>query len=176
MEQGKKSRFIYMVISVIVMILGLCMIIWPVYSAELICTAIGIGLLLIGVLLVIRYLSAETKTMGHQILFAIGVIIGILGLIMLFRPKWILALIHVILGIAILVDGIFKGVKAFEAKHAAKDKWWLVLLFALLTCVFGVIVVLDPFKGVSVLMTVIGVILLLEGIQNFWVGLYAMKE
>ena len=176
MEQGKKGRFGYMALSVIIMLLGLCMIIWPVYSAELICTSIGIGLTVIGVLLVIRYLRTEVRTMSHQILLAVGVIIGVLGVIMLFRPKWILGLIHILIGIGILVDGVFKVIKAFDAKKTGKDKWWLVLLFAVATCALGLIIVLDPFKGVSVLMTVIGVVLLLEGIQNFWIGLYAMKD
>lgn len=176
MEQGNKHRISYMLISVIVMLLGLGMIIWPVHSAELICTAIGIGLLIFAILTVIRYLNAEEKTFSKQIVLAISVVLGILGIILLFRPQWILALIHVFLGILILLDGIFKVIKAVEVKKVAKDKWWLVLIFALVTCVFGLIILLDPFKGVSVLMTVIGVVLILEGVQNFWVGLYAMQS
>lgn len=175
MDQGKKNRIGYMAISIIVMLLGLCMIIWPVSSAELICTAIGIGLLLISILVVIRYLTAQTRAMSDQIILAVGVILGVLGIILLFRPNWILTLVHVILGILILIDGIFKVIKAFDAKRFALEKWWLILLFAVLTCVFGLVIILNPFAGVSVLMTVIGVILILEGAQNFWIGLYAMK-
>ena len=77
---GMKNKVNYLLISVIMVILGICMIAKPGNSAELICVAIGIALLVISALLIIRFLSAEEKTLSQQILLAIGVVIAIFGL------------------------------------------------------------------------------------------------
>jgi len=174
--QGKKTKIGYIATSLLLVLLGLCMVIWPIKAAELICTVLGIILLVIAVVMIFKYLSLKEKATADQFKFAVGVIIGIFGIILLFGPDWILAMIHVLLGIAILFDGVFKVTKAFEAKRNSLEKWWLVLSFAALTCICGLVLIFNPFAAQSVLMTIIGVIFLIEGIQNFWVAIYAMKS
>ncbi len=171
-----KNKVIYLAISVIMVILGICMIAQPGNSASLICIAIGIALLVISALLIIRFLSAEQKTLSMQIMMAIAVVVAIFGIFMLFRPKWILSLLYILLGVGILIDGIFKVIKALEAKAHNLDKWWVVLLLALITCGLGLLLIFDPFGGVELLMTFIGIILIVEGVQNIWVGLYAFHK
>ncbi|MBR4079973.1 MAG: DUF308 domain-containing protein [Christensenellaceae bacterium] len=171
-----KNKVIYLAISVIMVILGICMIAQPGNSASLICIAIGIALLVISALMIIRFLSAEEKSLSLQILLAIAVVIAIFGIFMLFRSKWILSLLNILLGIGILVDGIFKLIKALETKAHNLDKWWVVLLLALITCGLGLLLIFNPFGGIELLMTFIGIILIVEGVQNIWVGLYAFRK
>ena len=83
---------------------------------------------------------------------------------------------RILLGVGILIDGIFKVIKALEAKAHNLDKWWVVLLLALITCGLGLLLIFDPFGGVELLMTFIGIILIVEGVQNIWVGLYAFRK
>lgn len=176
MEQEKKMKLVYLTLSAVMVLLGLYMVIRPVNSAEIICTAIGIAILVLSILGIIRYITTQVKSARHQVLFAVCVAAAVIGIILLFRPGWILALIHIFIGIGILIDGIFKLVKALEAKSFAREKWWLILIFAILTCLLGLILIFNPFSGVSITMTIIGVILIVEGAQNFWIGLYAVRS
>lgn len=171
-----KNKVIYLAISVIMVALGICMVAQPGNSASLICIAIGIALLVVSALMIIRFLSAEEKTLSMQIILAIAVVIAIFGIFMLFRPKWILSLLNVMIGIAILIDGIFKVIKALDAKKLSLAKWWVVLLLALVTCGLGLLLILNPFSGAELLMIFIGIILIVEGVQNIWVGLYAFRK
>jgi len=171
-----KNKVIYLLISVIMLILGICIVAKPAASAELVCIAIGIALLVTSALLIIRFLSAEEKTLSLQILLAVSIAIAIFGIFMLFRPDWILALLHILLGVGVLVDGIFKIIKALEAKAHGLGKWWIVLLLALVTCGFGLLLIFDPFGGMKLLMTFVGIILIAEGVQNVWIGIYAFRK
>ena len=173
---GTKNKVVYLLISLIMLILGICMVAKPGQSAELICIVIGIALLVISALLIIRFLAAEEKTLALQIMLAVSIVVAIFGIIMLFRPQWILALLNILLGVGILVDGIFKVIKAIETKKFGLDKWWVVLLLALLTCAMGLLLLFDPFGGTKLLMTFVGIFLIIEGVQNFWVGLYAFRK
>ena len=171
-----KNKVVYLAISVIMVILGICMIAQPGNSASLICIAIGIALLVVSAIMIIRFLSAEEKSLSMQIMLAIAVVIAIFGIFMLFRPKWILSLLNILLGVGILIDGIFKVIKALESKKNALGKWWVVLLLALITCGLGLLLIFNPFGGVELLMIFIGIILIVEGVQNIWVGLYAFRK
>ena len=173
---GTKNKVVYLLISLIMLILGICMVAKPGQSAELICIAIGIALLIISALLIIRFLSAEEKTLALQIMLAVSIVVAIFGIFMLFRPEWILALLNILIGVGILVDGIFKVIKALETKKNALSKWWLVLLLALVTCAMGLLLLFDPFGGTKLLMTFVGIFLIIEGVQNFWIALYAFRK
>ena len=50
------------------------------------------------------------------------------------------------------------------------------VLRALVTCGFGLMLIFDPFGGIELLMTFVGIILIVEGVQNIWVGLYAFRK
>ena len=85
-------------------------------------------------------------------------------------------LLNVLIGIGVLIDGIFKVIKALETKAHGLAKWWLVLLLALVTCGLGLLLIFDPFGGMELLMTFVGIILIIEGVQNVWVGIYAFRK
>lgn len=169
-----KNKLVYLVISLIMVILGICAVAHPEGSAELVCSAVGIALI-IGAVLILRYLSAQQKSLGLQLLSAIAAVLIIFGIFMLFHPDWIVAMLHAMLGLGILVDGIFKIIKALEARAFGLEKWWLVLSFALMTCIFGLLLLFDPFGGVKLLMTFAGIFLIAEGLENVWVALYAFR-
>lgn len=171
-----KNRLVYLAMSVVMLVLGICMIAKPETSAELICVVIGIALLIISVIMIIRYFAAEQKTIALQLLLAVGIVIAIFGIFMLFRPNWIIALLHILIGIALLIDGIFKLLKALDVKASGFTKWWIVLLLAVVTCGLGLLLIFDPFGGVKLLMTAIGIILIVEGVQNIWVAIYAFRS
>lgn len=68
-----------------------------------------------------------------------------------------------ILGVFVLVDGVFKLQTAVDAKRFGLSNWWLILLGSLICALFGMLLIIDPFSGNSVIMTFVGLSLAIDG-------------
>ena len=53
-------------------------------------------------------------------------------------------LIWILLGIAVLIDAVYKLQYAFELKAVGAGNWWINLVLSLLSLVFAVLLILDP--------------------------------
>ena len=59
MKQLKLAKNGYIIMSVLFMILGICLIIWPDCSMAVFCTAVGIMFIVYGVIKIIGYFSRD---------------------------------------------------------------------------------------------------------------------
>ena len=75
----KKAKCIHIVISAILMAVGLCLILWPVSFASLICWFIGAVCVLIGVAKLIGYFSNDIYRLAFQFDLALGIFTILLG-------------------------------------------------------------------------------------------------
>ncbi|MEG2958970.1 MAG: hypothetical protein RR828_04460, partial [Oscillospiraceae bacterium] len=48
------------------------------------------------------------------------------------------------------------------------EKWWVVLILALLTAALALLVIFNPFGALNTLIMVIGGILIYQGISDLW--------
>ncbi|MCD8023108.1 MAG: hypothetical protein LUF30_09110 [Lachnospiraceae bacterium] len=84
-------------------------------------------------------------------------------------------LLYVVLGLVILTDALFRIQMSLDAKKFGLGLWWRILAVAILTGVFGMVLVIDPFEGEGLTMTLTGVAVLLEGLLNLCVAFYTIK-
>lgn len=62
-----------------------------------------------------------------------------------------------------------------ELKREGIRGWLAVFLFSIAGTVFGFLLVLHPFKGISALMVLMGITLILDGIENICFAVYVAK-
>lgn len=98
-----------------------------------------------------------------------------MGVIFILHPNAIISMFPVIIGLLVLIDGVFKVQTAFDAKRFGLREWWLILVGALLCAGLGLLLLFDPFAGSNWLMVLVGVSLLLDGVQNLFNALYTVK-
>ena len=79
------------------------------------------------------------------------------------------------LGIFVLADGMFKIQISFEAKSFGIPEWWLILIFAVVTGICGLLLAIRPGDGGRVLTVILGITLLAEGMLNFSTVITAVK-
>ena len=80
-----------------------------------------------------------------------------------------------VFGIPVLADGLFKIQISLDARRFGIEKWWLVLVLAVLTCVIGLLLVVRPSEAARALMVLMGISLLLDGILNMCVAWLCVK-
>ena len=81
-----------------------------------------------------------------------------------------------ILGIAILVNGIFGLQSSINILRNTSTTWVRVLIPAIITIALGLLIVLNPFESVKTLLIIIGCCLIWNGISNFWTHLCLSKK
>ena len=155
LKQLKLAKNGYIVMSILFMILGICLIIWPDCSMAVFCTAVGIMLIAYGCIKIIGYFSRDFYC--------------------LVRRNLVVNLIFGIFGVLILADALFKIQMSIDAKKFGLSLWWRILLMAILTGVLGVLLLIRPFEAAEVMMILVGVSVLFEGILNLCVVIYTVK-
>ena len=163
LKQLKLAKNGYIVMSILFMILGICLIIWPDCSMAVFCTAVGIMLIAYGCI----------KIIGFDLAF--GVLLAAVGVIIIVRRNLVVNLIFGIFGVLILADALFKIQMSIDAKKFGLSLWWRILLMAILTGVLGVLLLIRPFETAEVMMILVGVSVLFEGILNLCVVIYTVK-
>ena len=175
MKQLKLAKNGYIIMSVLFMILGICLIIWPDCSMSVFCTAVGIMFIVYGVIKIIGYFSRDFYCLAFQFDLGFGILMIAVGILILVRREAILRLIFVIFGLVILTDALLRIQMSVEAKKFGLKLWWAVLLIAVATGIFGMLLLVDPAGGAKLTVIFTGVAFLLEGILKLCVVVYTVK-
>ncbi len=165
----------YIIISMALCILGIAIITVPDFSVSVLGTICGVLLVIFGAIKIIGYFSKDLFRLAFQYDFAFGILCSALGIIMLIKPRSMMMFICISMGISVLTDGMFKIQIALESKKFGLKSWWLILIFAIITGVFGFILLFRPGEGSRLIMIMMGITLLFEGILNFCTVITAVK-
>ena len=171
----KTAKIGYIVLSAVLCVLGLVLILFPEFSASMLGVACGIVLILFGIVKLVGYFSRDLYRLAFQYDLAFGALLILLGIAMLIRPTAIVSFFCAAIGVAVLVDGLLKVQMALDAKKFGLRRWWLILATAVITIVFGVLLVFRPSESSSVITILLGLSLLSEGLMNLSTALTAVK-
>ncbi len=171
----KAAKTGYITISAIICLLGLTLIIHPGFSARAVGTICGICLIIFGGIKIIGYFSKDLFRLAFQFDLATGILLIILGVVIAARPDDLMTLLCVILGISTLTESLFKIQTAIDSKRFGIKRWWLIMAAAIVSGIFGAILVTRPAESAAILVSLLGISLLCEGILNLITVLTAVK-
>ena len=106
-------------------------------SMAVFCTAVGIMLIVYGLIKILGYFSRDIYCLAFQFDLAFGVLLAAVGIIIIVRRNVVVNLIFGIFGLLILADALFKIQMSIDAKKFGLNLWWRILLVAILTGVLG---------------------------------------
>ena len=165
----------YVIVSLLLCVLGVVMIVVPDFSASLIGTLCGIMLIVFGAFKLVGYFSKDLYRLAFQYDLAFGILTLALGIIILLNPDNIMNFICVVLGVAVLADGLLKIQIALDSKRFGISKWWLILAVAFIACVCGILLLVRLSESIRVIIVLMGISLLAEGILNLSTVITAVK-
>lgn len=99
----------------------------------------------------------------------------VLGIVILVSPDRALTSLCVIMGIAILTDGLFKLQSSLDARRFGLEVWGPLFALAVCAGIIGTSLLLHPSQSAKILMRMLGVGTLFEGVLNLYFALYAVK-
>ncbi len=171
----KAAKTGYITVSLIYCILGLILIIHPSFSARLVGTVCGACLIVFGAVKILGYCSKDLFRLAFQFDLATGIMLIALGLIIVIKPDNVMNLLCVVLGISVLMEGLFKIQVAMDSKRFGISRWWLIMAAAILSGVLGALLVFRPDESMTFLLILLGLSLLCNGILNLITVITAVK-
>lgn len=172
----KRIKALYITISILSLLAGIALVIWPGASVITICYVVGSTAILVGTVRLAGYFSKDSYNLNFQFDFAMGLMFLILGTVLIFHPGDTVAVLHFSVGILVLVDSVFKLQTALDAKHFGLKKWWVMLLCALLCAGLGLVLVILPFRTAEILVKVTGAALAVNSGENILTAGYTVKS
>ena len=164
-----------MAVSASLSLLGLVLIICPGLASSVVFNVIGAVGIAIGVIQLIRYSRLDAKSsIASNGMFA-GAMWLVGGILIIALKGFLLSLLPIIFGLILLTGGIAKLQYALNFKRMGVTRWYLELGATILSIAFGVIILINPFSTALLLMRIIGIALLIEGVQNL-ISRYAYKK
>ena len=161
----------YIILSALFIVLGVGLIALRDLSVSLIGIAAGVMLIAFGIVKLIGYFSKDLYRLAFQYDLAFGILRIILGIIFCTHTAGVVNLFFTAMGILVLVDGLFRIQLAVDAREFGISQWWLLLMIAVITGLFGVLLLLRSAEGMQTVMLFLGCSMFSEGILNLCVAL-----
>lgn len=165
----------YIVMSVVFCAVGILFIALPRVFAPVIGRALGVAMIVFGVVKLVGYFSKDLFRLAFQYDLEFGVLLAALGIIVLLKPADAMDFIFTAMGVAILTDALFKFQISIDSRKFGIRCWWLILTVAAITGMIGLIIIFWSGNGADALTVLLGASLFAEGILNLCVAIGTVK-
>ena len=132
--------------------------------------------LVTGIVCLVQYARIRGTGFTAPFMLVGGVITAGLGIFTLAKPQVVTSFLPIVFGIFIVVDGLSRIGTAIDLAKRKGQKWWLLLLFSIVSVALGVLLVLHPFDAAVSAVMLCGILLIAEGALNLGCILYAAME
>lgn len=157
--------------SVILCITGLVFMIFSGTVVNMIGWVLGGIFCVVGLIYLIGYIRRQMFL--SELLFSIISLVA--GILLLIHPGWIMSILSIIVGVYILIEGVLKLKIAIDAKKQQARGWWVLLVIALISIGISIVLIVNPFGISKIFIFLLGVALLLNGIENIIHAVYTKK-
>ena len=160
-----KSRAAWgIVLGILTAVLGLLLVVYPLFAAKVTTIVIGSILVIAGVFELIQALRAHTVGAFFMRLL-LGVVYGFGGVVLLLNPLWGVAVLTVALGVMLVVEAGAAAVLAFQMKPISG--WGWLLFDAAITAILGFLILAHwPASSIWAIGTLVGAALFIRGVTR----------
>lgn len=145
---------------------GVFFILCPGTAAVIIVRIIAVAALVVGIVKIAEFFSSQKYEKPFSNSLASGVVLSSLSVFMLTQPQTIVSIIYVIIGIALMIDGVISVQSAIDLWHFQENRNWLLLVLGAVILIFGGVVLFHPFSSAETLIFTSGIFMLIGGISD----------
>lgn len=148
--------------SIFYILLGLCLILIPTQTVDVICKVV-FGLILIGVGIYHIYIYIRGKATATIMDLLSGVVVFVLGVFLFMTPSIVIKLLPWMLSAFVLVDSLWKFKGAFLLKKGGHGAWSVLLIGSLVFIALGIVMLFGRFPKIMTLLIFSGWVLVCNG-------------
>ncbi|GEK21952.1 HdeD family acid-resistance protein [Cellulomonas xylanilytica] len=170
----RRSWWVPVLRGVVLLVLGLLMLVQPLWSVTALVWIFGIFAILDGVVAILQWFANRSEPGAGWFLLSglIGVAIGVV--VVVWTPETAQILFYLIAG-WVLILGVL-GIIAAVVLYRARDVgWYWVLTFGLINVLFGLLLLTHPQESVKVVVVLLGLFAFVGGVVLLVSG-FATKQ
>lgn len=175
----KSNRTIMnLIICISEILIGVLLLIDPVGFTSAVLMILGIALMILGAWKTVSYFRTSPEAAAQNGGLVVGIVCVLLGAFCVFRWEWFLVtfpVLTVVYGVITLINGINKVQWAVDLLRLKQRFWFVSLIGAALTLVFGILILTNPFTTTVILWTFIAVTLIAEAAMDIVTFILARK-
>lgn len=174
---GKTLRLSWteIIMGLAAVLIGFVLTVWPGMASSVVICGIGAVGIVIGILHAVHYMMLDARQSVVSYDMGLGLVWIVGGILVIVLKNFLLSLLPVFFGLVILLGGIAKLQFTLNMKRMGLRRWYVELAGAVLSIVLGTLILTNPFSTAMLLMRVIGISLLIEGVQDL-ASCYAFKK
>lgn len=169
----QKQWGIFLAVGILMVIFGFMIVVFPVAGTLTIDFLIGILVLIAGLSQIVLAFKAKKWT-GFLVTLILGIIYGIAGLFLLFNPLAGVVTLTLVLGIFLLIDGLFRIILAFTIRR--QHDWEWLVFGGIVSIILGILILMSwPGDSAVILGLLFGISMIMGGVVNIVLSL-AVKD
>lgn len=162
----KKVKWNVILSSIIYVVLGVLLIIWPGIMTKNISYVIGFFSIAIGIVNLIDYVKHDIVKDGYKYSMVTGLVFILVGIFIFAKVEMIMSIIPFLLGLAVTISGFMKFQNAIDLIRMKYNGWGAVLIIAGVNIAYGIVLMANPFKSAMVLSICLGIGMIYSGVSD----------
>ena len=158
-------------VSILCILLGLTVLIWPDDAMKWMCYDFGGVLILSGILQIASYLIGERVGLLRKLLLISGIVAAVAGTWIVLShgaTEQILRLTVIVMGIVLLYHGFTDCKYGIDIKSCGTGGWAAALVLGVAVCGVGVLLLVNPFEKTDTLLFAAALGFLLDGMAGLF--------
>ena len=160
-------------VSMLTIVAGILVTVFHSMALDIISILLGCFAVVLGIINIVKYFRQPTVSRYNLLT---GLIFGSLGVNVIIYPDTLKDFVAVVCGILILYHGIVNCENAIALKKAGYQFWYMALIFALITVIAGILLIVLKNVFIDSLALTLGIILIVEGTLNTWTAIKVRKN
>ena len=159
--------------SIAYLIIGFILLIKPGTALVTIVHILALLAVVMGVVSLVTYFKDKYSVGNGGVIK--GIVYFVIAAFLYFGAGFIISIVPFILGLLIVISGIVKLQEALDMMNRA-DGSVTVLVIAILSLVFGILILINPFGTAELLFRIIGIALIYNGVSDLLTVFYFSRK
>lgn len=174
----KQLKWSNILTSIVYIVIGIMLILYPDISANVISYIIGIGLCVFGVVHLAAYFMTNVRDTLNNNSFTLGLMAVVFGIAVIVKKDLIADLIPIILGLIIITSGLMKLQRSVVASRIHYHASLYYAILGIISIVFGIVIMffLSGQTATNILFIVIGCGLVYSGASDLFIQIFLTKK
>ena len=160
----KKEVLSEVLMSVCVLILGVCLAIWADKVTKLVSILLGIIAIIYGLSALISYFSNKEKVFNDNMEFIVGIVVLVIGGVLIFKVDFLKELVSFVIGIYILLASALRLFETIKLGKKLNTKLTTSIVLSIIGIVLGIMCISFKFIFPDMIITYIGILLIIYSV------------
>ncbi len=166
MKTMRSFKIRSIIISLVYLLMGIVLLIFPDKVAELIAYVFAALIFLLGIFFVVCYMKEDAFAISPRRNLMWGLILIIASVFCMLNINFLIGIIPQLMGLMVVINGLGKLQDSFDLYRTHNPGGTVILIFSIIVTAFGVLLLINPFGAVKLFYILVGIAMIVSGVTD----------